>query len=100
MQNEDKRVVDLYIPRKCALTNKLIHSKDHASVSTTEGETKISSVSHCISIADVDEKGVITGRTDTINIGGYMRRRGFADKALNRLFYKKGLLTFLAIFLL
>ncbi len=80
MQNEDKRVVELYIPRKCALTNKLIHSKDHASVS--------------ISIADVDDNGVITGRSDTINVGGYMRRRGFADKALNRIFYKKGLLTF------
>ena len=80
MQNEDKRVVDLYIPRKCMLSNKLIHPKDHAAVH--------------ISIAQVDENGVITGASDSITVGGYMRRRGFADNALNRILKNKGLLSF------
>ena len=32
MQNEEKQIVDLYIPRKCSATNRLITAKDHASV--------------------------------------------------------------------
>jgi hypothetical protein len=32
MQNELKQYVDLYIPRRCYATNKLLDSKDHASV--------------------------------------------------------------------
>ena len=80
MQNEDGRVVDLYVPRKCMATNKLIHPKDHASVH--------------INVAQVDENGVMTGQVDSVTIGGYMRRRGFADCALNRLFHERGLLSF------
>ena len=80
MQSDNKEVVDLYIPRKCMATNKLIHPKDHASVH--------------INIADVDENGVITGKSQSVTIGGYMRRRGYADCALNRLFHDRGLLSF------
>ena len=32
MQNEQKQYVDLYVPRKCFATNRLLDSKDHASV--------------------------------------------------------------------
>lgn len=32
MQNEEKFIVDLYIPRKCSATNRLITAKDTASV--------------------------------------------------------------------
>ena len=32
MQNENKEIVDLYIPRKCSWTNRLIEAKDKASV--------------------------------------------------------------------
>ncbi len=32
MQNEENKIVDLYIPRKCSATNKLITAKDTASV--------------------------------------------------------------------
>ena len=32
MQNEEKQIVDLYIPRKCSATNGLIKAKDAASV--------------------------------------------------------------------
>lgn len=30
--NDEKKCVDLYIPRKCDATKKIIHPKDHASV--------------------------------------------------------------------
>ncbi len=32
MQNDQKQYVDLYVPRKCFATNKLLDSKDNASV--------------------------------------------------------------------
>ncbi|GAA55602.1 small subunit ribosomal protein S21e [Clonorchis sinensis] len=32
MQNEAGEFVDLYIPRRCAVTNQLIGAKDHASI--------------------------------------------------------------------
>ncbi|GKA70899.1 40S ribosomal protein S21-2-like protein [Tanacetum coccineum] len=37
MQNEEGQNMDLYIPRKCSATNRLITSKDHASVQINVG---------------------------------------------------------------
>jgi len=35
--------VDLYIPRKCSVTNRVIGAKDHASVQINVGEVKYES---------------------------------------------------------
>ena len=32
MQNENKEYVDLYVPRRCYATNRILDSRDHASV--------------------------------------------------------------------
>ena len=40
MQNEDGTIVDIYIPRKCTATNRLITSKDHASVQIEIAEVR------------------------------------------------------------
>ena len=32
MQNANNEIVDLYIPRKCSATNRLITSQDHSAV--------------------------------------------------------------------
>ncbi|PWZ38420.1 40S ribosomal protein S21 [Zea mays] len=37
MQNEEGKTVDLYIPRKCSATNRIITAKDHASVQINIG---------------------------------------------------------------
>jgi small subunit ribosomal protein S21e len=42
MQNEAGEVVDVYIPRKCSSSGRIIGAKDHASVQ--------------INVAEVDEK--------------------------------------------
>lgn len=47
MQNEAGEVVDVYIPRKCSSSGRIIGAKDHASVQ--------------LNVADVDEK---TGKND------------------------------------
>ena len=72
--------MDLYIPRKCSATNRLITAKDHASVQ--------------IEIAEVDENGKITGKKNIIDLAGFMRQRGEADACLNRLFADRDLLSF------
>jgi small subunit ribosomal protein S21e len=35
MQNDQKEYVDLYVPRKCFATNRLLDAKDTASVQIT-----------------------------------------------------------------
>ncbi|KAK1277745.1 40S ribosomal protein S21 [Acorus gramineus] len=75
MQNEVGEVVDLYIPRKCSATNRLITAKDHASVQ--------------INIGHVDENGIYTGKCSTFALSGFIRAQGDADSALDRLWQKK-----------
>ncbi|KAL6323997.1 hypothetical protein AAG906_006268 [Vitis piasezkii] len=71
MQNEEGQNMDLYIPRKCSATNRLITSKDHASVQ--------------INIGHLDESGTYTGQFTTFALCGF----GDADSALDRLWQKK-----------
>ncbi|XP_078160654.1 small ribosomal subunit protein eS21 [Carex rostrata] len=75
MQNEEGQIVDLYIPRKCSATNRLITAKDHASVQ--------------INVGHVDENGIYTGQFTTFALSGSIRSQGDADSALDRLWQKK-----------
>lgn len=80
MENDQGELVDLYVPRKCSATNRLITSKDHSSIQLT--------------IADVDpETGVAlkTGGT-TIALCGQVRSQGEADDSINRIATKAGAL--------
>merc|ERR1711881_32945 len=80
MQNEAGEYVDLYIPRKCSASNRIIAAKDHASIQ--------------LNIADVDEKtGRMTGSTKTYAICGTIRRMGESDDCLNRLAKKDGIIA-------
>jgi small subunit ribosomal protein S21e len=70
MQNEDGKVVDIYVPRKCSATNKLLHSKDHAAVQ--------------LNLGHVDQNGVYTGQYTTVALSGFVRKLGNSDDAVNR----------------
>ncbi|GAA5958281.1 hypothetical protein JCM21900_001338 [Sporobolomyces salmonicolor] len=78
MQNDQGQVVDLYVPRKCSATNRLIIAKDHASVQ--------------INVAEVDEEGKMTGSNVTYAFCGSLRETGDSDDSLNRLATGDGLL--------
>ncbi|KAL7750599.1 hypothetical protein RI367_003941 [Sorochytrium milnesiophthora] len=78
MQNDKGDIVDLYIPRKCSATNRLITAKDHASVQ--------------INIAEVDERGRATGAYQSYALSGFVRANGESDDSLNRLAQKDGYL--------
>lgn len=71
--------VELYIPRKCDATNRIIKAKDHASVQ--------------INIVDIDENGrAIPGKNITYNLCGFVRSKAESDDSLNRLAQQDGLL--------
>ncbi|XP_046387382.1 40S ribosomal protein S21 [Ischnura elegans] len=80
MENDAGEFVDLYCPRKCSASNRIIHAKDHASIQ--------------INIADVDPT---TGRmTETYKmyaICGAIRRMGESDDCIVRLGKKDGVLA-------
>lgn len=64
--------MDLYIPRKCSATNRLINAKDHASVQ--------------INVCDVDASGkMIVGQSKSYAISGSVRANGESDDSLCRL---------------
>ncbi|XP_057467915.1 40S ribosomal protein S21-2-like [Actinidia eriantha] len=75
MQNEEGNFTDLYVPRKCSATNRLITAKDHASVQ--------------LNIGHLDERGVYTAGFSTFALCGFVRAQGDADSALDRLWQKK-----------
>ncbi|KAK4053952.1 40S ribosomal protein S21 [Microbotryomycetes sp. JL221] len=79
MQNDQGQIVDLYVPRKCSATNRLITAKDHASVQ--------------INVADVNEEGKMTGSNVTYAFSGKVRENGDSDDSLNRLASNDGLLA-------
>jgi small subunit ribosomal protein S21e len=78
MQNDEGDKVDLYIPRKCSATNRLITSKDHAAVQ--------------VNIGHVDSNGVFTGDFTALTLCGFVREKGDADDALNKLATQRGFL--------
>merc|ERR1712165_515757 len=80
MQNEAGEYVDLYVPRKCSASNRIIAAKDTASVQML--------------IADVDEKtGRMLPTSKTYAIRGAIRRMGESDDCINRLTKKDGILA-------
>jgi small subunit ribosomal protein S21e len=76
MQNEEGDNVDLYVPRKCSYTNRLVRAKDHASVQ--------------INVANVDPvTGVMTGESTPYCLAGYIRFKSESDMALTSLVEKR-----------
>ena len=81
MQNENGENVDLYVPRKCSYTNRLIKAKDHASVQ--------------INVANVDPvTGLATGESTPYCLAGYIRFKSEGDMALTDLVTKNDAIMF------
>ena len=78
MQNDAGDFVDLYVPRKCSASNRIIAAKDYASIQ--------------LNIADVDDQGRMTGANKTYAICGEIRKMGESDDCLARLAKKDGIL--------
>jgi len=69
MQNESGQNVDLYFPRKCSYTNRLISAKDHGAVQ--------------INVGNIDaQTGLYTGESKVFVLNGYIRNKSEGDAAL------------------
>jgi small subunit ribosomal protein S21e len=82
MQNSEGNYVDLYIPRKCEATNRLIDCKDTASVQITLNTDGLNVEQ------DKDKKNL------TVILSGFVRSKGNSDAALNKILYQKKVLSF------
>ena len=72
LKNDEGKVVDKYIPRKCAATSKIIGPKDHASVQ--------------IFVPDVDENGRVKFDSGIkFAISGYIREKARSDYEIEKL---------------
>ncbi|CEG66650.1 hypothetical protein G6F70_003796 [Rhizopus microsporus] len=78
MENSEGQLVDLYIPRKCSATNRLITAKDHASVQ--------------INVGDVNADGRYANTFSTYAFCGFVRKEAESDDSLNRLAQQDGYL--------
>ena len=52
MQDDEGNIVDIYIPRKCSATNRLITAKDYASVQIEIAEVRAASIRFGIGYPD------------------------------------------------
>jgi len=78
MQNDAGDYVDMYIPRKCSASNRIISAKDYASIQ--------------INLAEVDEStGRMTGVNKMYAICGNIRRMGESDDCLIQLAKRDGI---------
>ena len=82
MQDAEGTYVDLYIPRKCQATNRLLDSKDHASVQIT------------LNTDGLNVEGKKDEKTITMVLSGFVRTKGNADAALNKFLKDKKVLSF------
>jgi small subunit ribosomal protein S21e len=80
LQDDSGKVVDMYIPRKCSWTNRLLRAKDHASVQ--------------VNIGKVNEGGMYVSSYDTFALSGFVRSKGEGDLALTELARVAGHLDF------
>ncbi|XP_015603206.1 40S ribosomal protein S21 [Cephus cinctus] len=80
MENDAGELVDLYCPRKCSTSNRIIHAKDHASIQLT--------------LVDVDpQSGRMTDTHKMYAICGAIRRMGESDDCIVRLAKRDGILA-------
>ena len=82
MQNSEGNYVDLYIPRKCEATHRLIDCKDTASVQITL-DTDGLNINK-----DQEKKNL------TVVLSGFVRSKGNSDAALNKILYDNKILSF------
>uniref|UniRef100_A0A4X2K282 40S ribosomal protein S21 n=1 Tax=Vombatus ursinus TaxID=29139 RepID=A0A4X2K282_VOMUR len=80
MQNDADEFVDLYVPRKCPTSNRIIGAKDQASIQ--------------MNVAKVDKvPGRVNGQCKTYTICGAIRRMGESDDSILRLTKNDGIIS-------
>uniref|UniRef100_A0AAZ1Y489 Small ribosomal subunit protein eS21 n=1 Tax=Oreochromis aureus TaxID=47969 RepID=A0AAZ1Y489_OREAU len=114
MQNDAGEFVDLYVPRKCSASNRIIGAKDHASIQINIAELRGLEAAHgctdwsahrravmlkqrswCLEpVVPVDKvTGRFNGQSKTYAICGPIRRMGESDDSILRLAKNDGVVA-------
>ena len=76
LKNDQGQIVDKYLPRKCAITSKVIGPKDFASIQ--------------LFVPDLDENGlVIPDKGFKFAVSGFIRDKGRSDFEIEKLLRSK-----------
>ena len=81
MEKPEKINENLYVPRKCSYTNRILTSKDHSSVQ--------------LPIGTIEDTISYNGNFEIFSLCGNLRKQGRADEALNILIEKTDSITYL-----
>lgn len=77
--NDKHNLTDIYLPRKCDYTDRIITSKDRSSIQ--------------INICDVNDDGTINAsKSNIITICGFVRSTGQSDVALEKVMKERNLI--------
>jgi len=77
--NDKHKMTDIFLPRKCDFTDRIITTKDYSSVQ--------------ISVCDVKADGTIDlSKSNLITLCGYVRGTGQSDAALEKVLAEKKLI--------
>lgn len=77
--NDKSKVTDIFLPRKCDYTDRVITSKDHSSVQLT--------------ICDLNADGTVNlAKPNIVTLCGYVRGTGQSDAALEKVMAEKKLI--------
>jgi len=75
MQNDEGHIVDLYIPRKCSWSNRVLAANDFGAIQ--------------VNVGDVDPNtGLYAKTSKTFALSGAIRAQGESDEALTALVKK------------
>eukprot|EP00471_Norrisiella_sphaerica_P004512 CAMPEP_0184486728 /NCGR_PEP_ID=MMETSP0113_2-20130426/8423_1 /TAXON_ID=91329 /ORGANISM="Norrisiella sphaerica, Strain BC52" /LENGTH=107 /DNA_ID=CAMNT_0026868739 /DNA_START=12 /DNA_END=335 /DNA_ORIENTATION=- len=85
LESESDGNVELYFPRKCSATGRLIAAKDHAAVQINVGHVDAAT-------------GTYTNEYTTFALCGYIRFLSRGDESLNRLAAESGLMRSMGSF--
>lgn len=81
--NQDNKLTDLYLPRKCDYTDRLINPKDSSSVQLTVCDV-------FFYLFQINPDGTINlAKNNVVTICGYVRSSGEADLALDKVLREK-----------
>ena len=84
MQNDKGDYVDLYIPRRCNETNRILDAKDSASI-------QLNILADGVNVKH--KKGGDNNQL-TLVLSGFVRNKGLSDAALNKFLHKHGIINF------
>ena len=74
--NDKHKLTDIYLPRKCDFTDRIITAKDRSSIQ--------------INVCDVNPDGTINKeKSEIISLCGFIRSRGHSDIALEKVMREK-----------